>query len=47
MNALVPLFAIGVFVAFTIAQYGMVRHWLTERVPGWRWKIASTASAPC
>ena len=27
MNALVPLFAIGVFVGFTLAQVGMVRHW--------------------
>ncbi|GAA4253169.1 hypothetical protein GCM10022255_052960 [Dactylosporangium darangshiense] len=27
MNALVPLFAIGVFIGFTIAQVGMVRHW--------------------
>ncbi|WP_280468250.1 APC family permease [Nocardia cyriacigeorgica] len=29
MNALVPLFAIGVFVGFTLAQVGMVRHWWT------------------
>lgn len=40
MNTLVPLFAIGVFVGFTIAQYGMVRHWLGERGPGWRAKVA-------
>ncbi|MEC3918261.1 APC family permease [Nocardia sp. CDC160] len=39
MNALVPLFAIGVFVGFTIAQVGMVRHWLANRIPGWRWRI--------
>ncbi|MFF9840346.1 APC family permease [Streptomyces sp. NPDC013740] len=26
-NTLVPLFAIGVFVGFTLAQTGMVRHW--------------------
>ncbi|MGW4874576.1 APC family permease [Streptomyces chartreusis] len=37
-NTLVPLFAIGVFVGFTIAQVGMVRHWRTERGPGWRGK---------
>lgn len=36
MNALVPLFAIGVFVGFTIAQVGMVRHWLLAGVGGWR-----------
>ncbi|MEU0543054.1 APC family permease [Nocardia sp. NPDC005978] len=40
MNALVPLFAIGVFVGFTIAQFGMVRHWLAVRSTGWRWRIA-------
>ncbi|MFJ5228363.1 APC family permease [Kitasatospora sp. NPDC088391] len=27
VNSLVPLFAIGVFVGFTICQVGMVRHW--------------------
>ena len=35
-NTLVPLFAIGVFVGFTICQTGMVIHWRTERSPGWR-----------
>ncbi|MGW3283648.1 APC family permease [Streptomyces sp. NPDC001002] len=35
-NTLVPLFAIGVFVGFTIAQVGMVRHWRLERGQGWR-----------
>lgn len=35
MNALVPLFAIGVFVGFTLAQAGMVVHWWT-RGRGWR-----------
>ncbi|MFI8073368.1 APC family permease [Streptomyces sp. NPDC086033] len=37
-NTLVPLFAIGVFVGFTIAQVGMVRHWRQERGRGWRGK---------
>jgi amino acid transporter len=36
MNTLVPLFAIGVFVGFTLSQTGMVRHWLKDRPPGWR-----------
>ncbi|GAA1254063.1 APC family permease [Kitasatospora nipponensis] len=36
VNSLVPLFAIGVFVGFTICQVGMVRHWLLERGAGWR-----------
>ncbi|MFC5895176.1 APC family permease [Streptomyces ramulosus] len=37
-NALVPLFAIGVFVGFTLAQAGMVRHWRQVRGPRWRAK---------
>ncbi|MET9409515.1 APC family permease [Streptomyces sp. NPDC002935] len=37
-NTLVPLFAIGVFVGFSIAQVGMVRHWRRERGSGWRGK---------
>jgi amino acid transporter len=40
MNTLVPLFAIGVFVGFTIAGVGMVRHWWVSRAPGWRVRIA-------
>ncbi|MEU9130781.1 APC family permease [Kitasatospora sp. NPDC048540] len=38
VNSLVPLFAIGVFVGFTICQVGMVRHWNRERGAGWRGK---------
>jgi amino acid transporter len=39
-TALIPLYSVGVFVSFTISQGGMVRHWLRERSPGWRWRIA-------
>jgi amino acid transporter len=35
-QALVPLFAIGVFVGFTLSQAGMVRHWREQGGPGWR-----------
>lgn len=35
-QALIPVFAIGVFVGFTLSQAGMVRHWLAERGRGWR-----------
>jgi amino acid transporter len=35
-QALVPFFAIGVFIGFTVSQVGMVRHWREERGPGWR-----------
>ncbi|MEU7900391.1 APC family permease [Nonomuraea sp. NPDC049152] len=38
MNMLVPLFAIGVFVGFTLSQAGMVRHWVNDRPAGWRWR---------
>ncbi|GAA1076784.1 APC family permease [Kitasatospora arboriphila] len=38
VNSLVPLFAIGVFVGFTICQVGMVRHWRQQRGPGWHGK---------
>ncbi|MYW47515.1 APC family permease [Streptomyces sp. SID161] len=37
-NTLVPMFAVGVFVGFTIAQVGMVRHWRLDRTSGWRGK---------
>ncbi|MCE0445100.1 hypothetical protein LT493_08345 [Streptomyces tricolor] len=38
-NTLVPLFAVGVFVGFTIAQVGMVRHRARERGPGRHGKV--------
>lgn len=46
-NTLVPLFAIGVFVGFTLCQTGMVRHWRTERTPAGEAKPHSTVSVPC
>ena len=39
-NALIPLYAIGVFVCFTLSQAGMVMHWLRSREQGWRWRAA-------
>ena len=35
VEALIPLYAIGVFTAFTLSQSGMVRHWFTQHGPGW------------
>ncbi len=35
-HALIPLYAVGVFLDFTISQAGMIRHWLRTRDPGWR-----------
>ena len=34
-QALVPLFAVGVFVGFTLSQFGMVKHWRYQRSRGW------------
>jgi amino acid transporter len=45
VNALVPMFAMGVFTAFSMAGYGMTKHWLTHRGPGWRSKLAINLSA--
>ncbi|MEV7152785.1 amino acid permease [Streptomyces sp. NPDC093084] len=35
-HRLLPLFAIGVFIGFTLSQAGLVRHWATQRPPGWK-----------
>lgn len=35
-HALIPLYAVGVFLSFTISQSGMVAHWRRLRGPGWR-----------
>jgi hypothetical protein len=35
-NALIPLYAVGVFTSFTLSQAGMVRHHLKLREPGWQ-----------
>lgn len=38
-HLLVPLFAVGAFLAFTLSQGGMVLHWWRERGPGWQLKM--------
>jgi amino acid transporter len=40
---LIPLYAVGVFTSFTIAQAGMVRRWLKFRSAGWRVGIVLNA----
>ncbi|MFF5174233.1 APC family permease [Micromonospora sp. NPDC000089] len=35
-QSLIPLYAVGVFLAFTLSQSGMVVHWRRRRGPGWR-----------
>ncbi len=37
-HQLIPLYAAGVFLSFTLSQTGMVRHWRKEGQRGWRWK---------
>jgi amino acid transporter len=36
VTKLIPLYAIGVFVGFTLSQAGMTKHHLRHREPGWR-----------
>ena len=38
VDALIPLYAIGVFLAFTLSQSGMVAHWYKIKDKGWRVK---------
>ncbi|MHB8778376.1 MAG: APC family permease [Anaerolineales bacterium] len=37
-HALIPLFAVGVFLAFSLSQAGMVVHWWRQRGRGWVFK---------
>lgn len=38
-HSLLPLYAVGVFLSFTLSQSGMVRRWLRLREKGWRWRV--------
>ncbi|AFZ11082.1 amino acid/polyamine/organocation transporter, APC superfamily [Crinalium epipsammum PCC 9333] len=35
VNAIIPLYAVGVFTSFTLSQAGMVVHWYKEKAPNW------------
>jgi amino acid transporter len=35
-HALIPLYAVGVFISFTLSQYGMSKRLSSLRQPGWR-----------
>ncbi|WP_423222492.1 APC family permease [Candidatus Amarolinea aalborgensis] len=39
-HALIPLFAVGAFLAYTLSQIGMVRHWARTQGRGWQLKAA-------
>ncbi len=43
-DALINLFALGVFTAFSLAQSAMARHWWTSREPGWQKGLAINAT---
>lgn len=34
-HALIPLYALGVFLSFTLSQAGMVKHWINQKGKGW------------
>ncbi|MEA2553661.1 MAG: hypothetical protein QOJ65_1837 [Fimbriimonadaceae bacterium] len=40
LDRLLPLYAIGVFTAFTLSQAGMVAHWRKLKTPGWQRSMA-------
>ena len=43
IGSLIPLYAVGVFLAFTLCQAGMVVHWRRRRGRGWRRKLVINA----
>ncbi|HSO96505.1 MAG TPA: APC family permease [Acidimicrobiia bacterium] len=43
VSALIPLFAVGLFTAFTLSQTGMVVHHWRQREPGWARRLAVNA----
>jgi len=42
-HLLIPLYAVGVFLSFTLSQTGMVVHWRKLGTPGWRIRAAVNA----
>jgi hypothetical protein len=42
-HAMIPLYAVGVFVSFTLSQSGMVVHWFRLKSKGWRRRAAMNA----
>ncbi len=43
VTALIPLYTIGVFVAFTLSQAGLVRRWIRMRGRGWGISVVANA----
>lgn len=42
-HSLIPLYAVGVFISFSLSQAGMVRHWFADKTRGWQWKLIINA----
>ena len=42
-SRLIPLYAVGVFLSFTLSQLGMVRRWQKTKSPQWKKSIAVNA----
>jgi hypothetical protein len=43
-TALIPLYAVGVFTAFTLSDTGMVRHHMVVREPRWKFNMVLNAA---
>ena len=43
VTELIPFYTIGVFLAFTLSQSGLVRRWRRLRVHGWQWRTGVNA----
>ncbi|MDF2844390.1 MAG: amino acid permease-associated region [Herbinix sp.] len=39
-HLLIPLYSVGVFVSFTIAQYGIFKQWIKNKEKHWQYKAA-------
>ncbi len=46
-DVLLPLYALGVFLGFTISQSGMVVRWYRKRGPHWKFKLAVNGVGAC
>lgn len=38
-HRMIPMYTIGVFVSFTLCQFGMVRYWIRNKGAGWKHKM--------
>lgn len=44
---LVPLYAVGVFTAFTLSQSGMVAYWINHKIRDWRMYVSLFGAVIC